>query len=339
MVRLREILAYAGSSTTAGVLGWIGGIQGAAIAFGSWLVSTFLAAVLHMDAALTGLGGLAITLVALFLFHMHRAEVRLMEQRVERAEAKFAELGSTTPAAAAVSDWRVGELFHHLRPDLPPRFPEAWRQVLEVVEDQFSTGQITVYGRREHHNASRTSLEPIDPSYWKDADLIGLCVNRDNARLLHTRRRSPKTEWEYRDLHVTKAQCLSRWPIPLSPPVPASDWKDGHCVYRNPRVVLSERMEAGRANDRYIALYDLPPDAEIFYSIETEPKLSTWRLALGQSREVMGALRDIGVEQSVALREHMVFLYADDTVTPPALVVRVLVHHWRRASNHGQAGI
>lgn len=125
-------------------------------------------------------------------------------------------------AQGVFPDWKISELLKYLRPDLPLKPEKAWMPALNAVEDRLSTGQLEVWGRRHLPAGSqeRPSLEKIDPTYWKDADLLGWAADTEHPSSVHTRRRSLKTEWEYRDLQLNKAQALSLWPQPLAKPRP-----------------------------------------------------------------------------------------------------------------------
>jgi len=137
-------------------------------------------------------------------------------------EACEAPKPSAAPIDGVFPDWKIHAMLAYLRPDLPLKPERAWLPLLSDVEDRLSTGQLDIWGRKFFRSGGRTraSLEKIDVDYWKDADIIAWSADPEWAQGKHTERRSLRTEWEYRDLQVNKAQALRIWPEPLAEPVP-----------------------------------------------------------------------------------------------------------------------
>jgi hypothetical protein len=169
-----------------------------------------------------GLIALSVAIFVLVTYNLAAAPYREKRDALTAAQQRVSELEARAGVSAqgVFPDWKVFELLVYLRPDLPPEPQSAWMQTLRDVEDRFSTGQLDAWARKRlpPGSAARSSLEKIDPTYWKDADVLAWSADPRFTNGVHTRRRSLKTEWEYIDLQVSKAQALAIWPEPLAKP-------------------------------------------------------------------------------------------------------------------------
>lgn len=173
--------------------------------------------------------------------------------------------------AQPVPDWSIHDLFFHIRPHLLENHKEErWVKVGNDIRDKFSTGQLSVWGRKIDRKFSGGigSLVIIDHSYWAAAEFVFLFLQEG-------RKRDDRHAWgtfqnrgeDYADLHVNKAQALAIWPESVVDPVtpeftPLADaMRQVHEQFLGTKVAVFAR--AGTAN---------PDDVLAWYALHVQSK-------------------------------------------------------------------
>jgi hypothetical protein len=128
------------------------------------------------------------------------------------AEARFDALAN--PRA----DWPIYELFSHIQPDLLDRPDEAaWDRIGNDLRDQFSMGNLKIWGRPVENGAGRllgerSALQRIEPSYWRSAHFTFAFFDNTSGDAAHTYVGRNSGLPEYTDLLVNRAEALRIWP-------------------------------------------------------------------------------------------------------------------------------
>jgi nucleoside phosphorylase len=115
-------------------------------------------------------------------------------------------------------DWRIHDLFYHLRPDISADGPSsAWDEVGKEVLDKLSTGQLNGWGREIVRGATTTylALATIDRTYWRVARFTYVFLLDNHERDKHATQNTPSRLPDYGDLQVNRAQALKLWPSSL----------------------------------------------------------------------------------------------------------------------------
>lgn len=128
-------------------------------------------------------------------------------------------------------DLTIGELFRGLLPHPVEDAPD-WLTVGNEVRDKASLGQVHIWGRPARYwdypeqariAAVAAPLEPIGPSYWRDAQFNWGTVFEPDTHLPHTVPIPHKfmTEFQrYNGLRVNRKEALDIWPERLKPLIP-----------------------------------------------------------------------------------------------------------------------
>lgn len=135
-----------------------------------------------------------------------------------------AERDAATPEeTSAVPDSSIGELFRGLIQHPVDDAPD-WLPVGNEVRDKASLGQIRIWGRparywdypeQAQRAAAAAPLEPIDPSYWRDAQFNWGTVFEPETHLPHTGPLPHKFMIDfhrYNGLRVNRQEALKLWP-------------------------------------------------------------------------------------------------------------------------------
>jgi len=213
-VGLKEILARAGADTKTGVLAWIGGAYGAFIAFGSWIFGLFLGGLLNVDAVLSSSMALAATLAMLFLFNLHRAEVRLWRERALLAEQTlvsvqspgldYLSLQDALLHVALESEWAI------------TRCPEGKVSAAATdreMHDALARGDIVAFGTRFKSWTDRdAAATEIGKDWWNKGQFMGARI------MLEPNAESRAFRYEvhgggcYEEVHVRRSDVNRMWP-------------------------------------------------------------------------------------------------------------------------------
>lgn len=349
MIEFRTLLSHARKQTAAGILGWIGGVSGLVISSGVGIGGSLVGGMLSPDhgGAIGGAAGFAFSIAALFSLHLLRAEVSIWRQRAETAEAALASARQSTTSAAEFPaperDWRIGELFRHIRPDVLGRENgrEIWLTVGEQIRQAIEDSKLRVWGRRCGENGlqldtwqEKPPLVLLDRSLWHTATFSYRFFAADTDGEVHLYVQDLIGRSCYCDLRVNSVEAQRAFPT-NNPSPDSGKWQSGWFVYNEPKPLTHGQYSFGATDiDHRVMVTEIPPGARIRYSVDTEPKVSSWRIGLAGDRAEFNAQMNPANNHVTKIgSDGHVGFFADPTTAPATLYVRVQILSWTRADD------